>query len=187
MTKTSMLAVLLAMACVPAFASAPHPFHSSMAEMEYNAETNRIEVALKLYAVDSEVALTRLGGKPCNLDNEPNRDRLLQTYLASRFRIVEDKETTPKRSSENKGKPLPRAKGKSAFNYVGSEVSGAHLWVYFELQVPKASKQFTLQNDVLLEVQKQQLNVVRFRAGKSQQTQFFNEKNKTRKLTFKNA
>ena len=48
--------------CSAAIAGTPHPFHTSMAEVEYNPETKRLEVALKLYTVDAETALTRLNG-----------------------------------------------------------------------------------------------------------------------------
>jgi hypothetical protein len=177
--------LLAAVVCMPAYASAAHPFHTSMAEMEYNAKTRRFEVALKLYAVDCETALARVSGKPCDLDNEEARDKLLGKYIQQRFQIVDAKAAKSTRTpAKPASKQTQSASSTKRFNYVGSEVSGASLWVYFELEPPSGEPNFTLRNEVLLEVQPEQVNVIRLQHNRVQQTQFFNAKNKTRKLAF---
>lgn len=162
--------------CSAAIAGTPHPFHTSMAEVEYNPETKRLEVALKLYTVDAETALTRLNGKACDLDDEKQRDRLLEKYLVSRFatETAKAKVTTKTKRPKSQKKTKPTA---GQLRYVGSEISGGDLWTYFELPVPPG-KSFKLRNDVLVDVQPKQLNVVQFVGPAGKQTTFCNARNR---------
>lgn len=177
----TLIALLVCVTCCPAFASQPHPFHTSIAEVEYNPDSKRLEVALKLYAVDAETALTQLAGKACDLDNEKQRDPLLKRYLLARFSTESVK---PPRKGDKAEGTDKKPKTESTLRYIGSEIDGANLWAYFELPVPKPGE-FLMRNEVLTEVQQQQLNVVRFRGPAGEQTLFFSSKNKRCSLSLK--
>lgn len=173
----SVLPVLLfALSCATTLAATPHPFHSSFAEMEYNPETKRLEVALRLYIVDCETALTKLNGKPIEINDEASRDKLLSKYLASKFRIEPTVVAKPKLREKTES-------GKTGINYLGSEFEKAYVWVYFELTPPMNSHEFSLRNDVLVEVQPEQTNVVQFRHPNGRKLHSFDAKNRVRKLS----
>lgn len=163
-----LLLIAAAAVALPEPALAVHPFHVSVAEVEYNTETRKLEIALRMYGVDIERALSKLAGKPCDLDDEKSRDKLLPQYLAKRF-------TTESATPGPKG---TRSTGR--MSYVGSELSGADLWAYFELTVPDGGRRFVLRNAVLTGVQPEQLNVVSLRSPAGRQTLFFNRKQLTR-------
>ena len=168
-------AVAVAVCSATANAGTPHPFHTSMAEMEYNPQTKRFEISLKLYAVDAETALSRINGKACDLDDEATRDRLMERYLSKRFQTESTTKVKPavtgNDDTKNPAKPQP-----PQLVYVGSQLSGADVWAYFEL--PSQGKDFKLRNEVLTEVQHEQLNIVRFKGPAGTQTLYFNRDNK---------
>lgn len=171
-------AAVVAACSATANAGTPHPFHTSMAEVEYNPQTKRFEISLKLYAVDAETALSRINGKACDLDDETSRDRLMERYLSKRFQTESTTKVKPavtgnddKKKKKNPAKPkLPQ------LVYVGSQLSGADVWAYFEL--PSHGKHFKLRNEVLTEIQHEQLNIVRFKGPAGTQTLYFNRDNK---------
>jgi len=179
-------AVLVAGMCGAAEPAA-HPFHVSMAEVEYNPKSRAMEVALKLYAVDAEQALRRIRSKDgkFDFDDEQQRDTLLKKYLPTRF-YVQRGATKKKRASGPidpvSGRALAPAKTKQeptmpSFRYVGSEIDGAWVWAYFEVPVDLSRGQFELSNTVLNEIQLEQLNVVAFKTPRGRaQTIYFNRK-----------
>ena len=179
----------------PTRATEPHPFHVSMAEVEYNPQSKALEVALKLYAVDAEQALRRIKDKATkfDFDTEAQRDKLLKKYLPTRFSvrtIAKPNKPAPKTidpvsgralaPGKNQKQPTPKA---PAFRYVGSETDGAWVWAYFELPVDLSRGQFELSNTVLNEIQLEQLNVVAFKplTGRAQ-TIYFDRKKPTQPL-----
>lgn len=68
-------------------AEPPHPYHVSLAEVNWNPKSQKFEVALCLWPADLEKALARQTGRPVDLAKEPNVDRLLESYVSQRFII----------------------------------------------------------------------------------------------------
>ncbi len=188
----SLIAVVIlgSSASIQATEPTTHPFHTSMAEVEYNPQSKALEVALKLYAVDAEQALHRIRkkGTKFDFDNEKQRDALFAKYLPSRF-VASALTPAPDKPSEQKKPAKPQAKGSSkakrpALRYVGSEVEGAYVWAYFELPVDVSKGQFELVNKVLTGVQLEQLNVVTFKSSRGRsQTLYFDRKTPKRSIS----
>ena len=65
----------------------PHPYHVSIAEVNWNPESQKFEVALCLWPADLEKALAHQTGRPIDLAKEPEVDRLMETYVSKRFTI----------------------------------------------------------------------------------------------------
>lgn len=88
-------------------AEPPHPYHVSLAEVNWNAKSQKFEVALCLWPADLEKALAQQTGRPIDLEKEANVDRLMEAYIAKRFTIhstnkqTEPKQTTPLASTSN--------------------------------------------------------------------------------------
>lgn len=136
-----------------------HPFHTTTAEMEFNAETGRLEVALKIAAVDFEQLVQggtamvspnsgslEVADSTIRLGKEPVRERLAARYLEKQFMVTIE------------GKPC-------RFEWVGVEDEIANKWLYFEIILPNAkstSGELTLTNKVLCDRNNNQINTVVF-------------------------
>lgn len=107
-----------------ATAFAVHPTHSSLAEMEWNQKTKRIEVSLRLDSFELERELSFLHGKTVNLETTPEITGLVRTYLAERISV-----STP---------ACPQCR----IHWHGEELEFREFWVYFELELqPDADSQ----------------------------------------------
>jgi len=56
-----------------------HPYHVSVAEIERDVETDRLEVALKVWPEDLEKALTAQEGESVNLDRTEGVDEMIRS------------------------------------------------------------------------------------------------------------
>ena len=77
-------------------AEPPHPYHVSLAEVNWNAKSNKFEVALCLWPADLEKALARQTGRPIDLEKEANIDQLMEAYIGKQFTIHSTNERTKK-------------------------------------------------------------------------------------------
>ncbi|ADV62808.1 hypothetical protein Isop_2230 [Isosphaera pallida ATCC 43644] len=109
---------------VPAAANSDHrghPFHVTIAEVEYNPETNRFEVALRVDPLDLQQALAkRLKQPERDLERIENLQDHLNGYVADHFRIVGADGSSP-------ANPL---------SWVGHEIDVKTAWLYFEITAP---------------------------------------------------
>jgi hypothetical protein len=159
MAKLTGLTLLIA-CCLPWPQALAHPFHISVAEMEYNPQTKKIEVSLKLHAVDFERALSQLAGRTVNVDKQPIKE-LASAYLSERFYLVEPS-VASRDASVDAVKDLTGNK-RSQLHFVGHELQTTWLWLYFELQPPETVQDLWLVNTVLFETTAGQINTVTVR------------------------
>ncbi|QDV63338.1 DUF6702 family protein [Crateriforma conspicua] len=109
-----------------------HPVHATEAEVEFNAKSGRLEVALRLDVLDAELidkVASRISVPDAKPDPTAERDTddeavSLQTrrrlvYLARNFGVG--------------AKPPRDAAGR--YHWVGEEPDGAYVWWYFEIDV----------------------------------------------------
>ncbi len=136
-----------------AWAVAAHEYHASLAEVELNAESGRLEVALRVIPEDFEAVLGAKLGRSVRLE-AADVDSVIAEYLESRFLVAGESRT-----------PQPIV-------WVGKEVSHQAAWLYFEIPV-ESGEGWTLDNRVLLEHDSSQINTVLFRAGDKQATWTF--------------
>ena len=81
-------------------AEPPHPYHVSLAEVNWNAKSQKFEIALCLWPADLEKALARQTGRPIDLEKEANIDRLMEVYIGKHFTIHSANEQTKKPKKE---------------------------------------------------------------------------------------
>ena len=91
-----------------------HPIHETVCEVEWNAKTNRVEVALRLDALDEQWIATTIGAE-VNGQWQPK-------YLRSQ--LVFDPTSDKMGGSKWKGRPL---------DWVGRKFEGGHVWWFFEV------------------------------------------------------
>ncbi|QDT06498.1 hypothetical protein K227x_49080 [Rubripirellula lacrimiformis] len=100
-----------------------HPVHETVAEVEWNPQTKRLEVALRLDVDDERWIADKMAAR-AEADGIPwDRSKTstwAMAYLQPRFRAA----------------PLP-ASGKSdstRYHWIGHDQDGAHVWWYFEIE-----------------------------------------------------
>lgn len=149
--ESAFTVLLLALGwAIPACA---HPFHISTAEVEYDAQTDRLQVSLKLQAIDLEQALARLAGKRIVIEQAEAAEQIAELLGRSFYVSAEAKES-------------PR----SQIHWVGQELKGAWLWLYFELELPPQRAELRLFNTILFDSNDSQINTVSVRHGNQRTT-----------------
>ncbi len=131
-----------------------HPFHFSSAEIEYNSDTKRFEVSLRSNGQDLETALTRFAGSPVNLEKTLDIDQRIVKYLAGSFYLTRTVNSAIEAAVNSPAKVESRSK----LTWIGKEVDGLWVWLYFELEPPAGTNSLWLTNRVLVEESDEQLN-----------------------------
>jgi hypothetical protein len=137
---TVVLAVLLG--CAAARPAAAHKFYTSLARVEYNAGEKTVEVTLRVFADDLELALKRRAGREVRLDRTKDADRLVLAYLRDTFVI---------RNRDGESKTL---------RWVGMELRSGVAWLYVEADMPEGLAGGRLRDHVLFELFREQVNTV---------------------------
>ena len=153
-----------------------HPFHISSAEVEYDPKTDRLQVSLKVQALDIEQALSQLASQRIKLE-QADADELLVDYISGHFYLALQGASAEQAASNLESsleEPLPSLQGsRSRVHWLGRELKGAWLWLYFELEIPqpdatrsdpqRAREELQLINTVLCETNSRQINTVSVR------------------------
>jgi hypothetical protein len=140
--RVGLVCSLIAVAALTNIATA-HPFHTSVAEAEWNAETKRLEVALRVAADDFETALNAHSETRIRLDESDSADQAAQAYLKETFVIRRAKEEEP-----------------LELKWSGKEVTPKAVWLYFEVEAPDGVEGYELSNRVLHETEETQINTL---------------------------
>ena len=173
---------LLAACALVAAGPAPHPGHSSYAEVSHDNVRGELQVSLGMLAIDFEKTLSQRTGKRVNLDKTKGIDKIIETYLADRFAVT----------LADGSKPSP--------HFAGREDMGKNVWIYFTVPLaPKQAKKpaqgehdgagpddlltgVVLRNRVLMELNAEQRNLVELRDGKRRRMLTFTRKNQVQPL-----
>jgi hypothetical protein len=150
MTTAVLLACCAALCAAHARATAPpaaaaHKYYMSLAQVEYNAEDKSVEVSLRIFIDDLELALTRRAGRRVSLDRTKDADRLVLSYLADTFEI---------KNRDGATKPL---------KWVGMELRSSVAWIYVEAEMPEGLTGARLRDHILFELFDKQVNKVSVR------------------------
>lgn len=141
-------AALLACALLWPGGAAAHKYYTSLARAEYNEETKAVEVALRVFADDFELALTRRSGRKIHLDKAGDAAAAAAfAYLRETFEV-----------SGRDGRRVE-------LRWVGMETQGDVAWLYFEAPLPEGPSGAALRDRVLLELFRTQVNIVNFKYG----------------------
>lgn len=129
---------------------AAHPFHVSVCDINFNAETSAVEITHKIFLDDLENALRNEAGRSVDLVKNIGTDEfeaLLVKYLQSNFSCAVD------------GK-------KTTLTYVGSEIQADALWVYQEAVNVDTFTRVEVKNTILFELFDDQTNLVHVKKNK---------------------
>ena len=112
------------------FAALVHPVHETLAEVEWNAKSKRFEVALRLHQLDEQWLKKRYGRRT-------GKQSWAIEYVSDHIRIA---------SPPKKGEADP-----TKYHWIGRQVSGAHVWWYFEIETKEGHPPDWIEQRVLFE------------------------------------
>lgn len=160
---TCLVSFVLLCASTAANTGFAHPFHISIAELEFNSKTGRIEVSLKMHASDLERALQTQLRRRVNVEKE-KLDAEISKYLSEHFRIIKVLEKDASEDAE--------IKSLSSIKMAGTEMETSWIWLFFEMEVDKEARQskMQLENTVLLDLIDKQINMVSVRYSKKRKS-----------------
>ncbi len=146
-----------------------HDFHTSLTQMQVNPKTKVVEVSIRAFTDDLELALTREnGGKPVRLAGPAKPDALLERYVRRHFLLA-----------DNQRKPLP-------YTYLGYEPEADAQWVYLEMPAPGPAlfKNSVMKQDILMEVFGDQVNLVTIQIDQQKKTFVFRNNQPVQAVSF---
>lgn len=122
-----------------------HKFYVSLAQVEYNAETKSLEIAIRVFPDDLELALKRANNRNVDLARTPDVDKLLLAYLQTHFEIQ-------------------NAKGETQIlQWVGKETEVDSTWLYLESPCPGGLTDARARNTLFFELYPEQANTINFK------------------------
>lgn len=124
-----------------------HPYHTSLMEMEWNAEAQQWELALRFLPEDLEDALQLAAGKRVDLERTAGVDELMLEYIRQHLKLL------PATAPAEDG-----AADTNTWQWVGKEVGYKAIWIY--LTVKASAPPLRLGNSLLFERNPQQVNRV---------------------------
>lgn len=128
-----------------------HPFYVSVTEINYNASGKSLEISAKIFTDDLELTLNKAFNKQLDLMNPEKDDineinQLLQAYMERHLILFAD------------GKRLN-------FKILGFEREKEAIWSYFEAEKVEAFSSLQVQNAILYDQFKDQINLVHVTSG----------------------
>lgn len=137
-------------------ASSPdaHPFYVSVVEVEHNSKDKSLEVSCKIFIDDMEDVLKQNYKVAVDLSNasqESRNSQLLQDYITRHLSFTAD------------GKP-------AKLNFVGFEKEKESIYCYFESPNLPALKKLDVNNSLLHDFKKDQINIMHITANGSRKS-----------------
>ncbi len=147
---------------------ATHPIHLSLTEVQHNPTAGTLEISLRIFIDDLDVALEQqYRVKPYLASNKeiPEAEKYIRAYVEQKFMLSMD------------GKPVK-------LRIIGTEYETDAVWVYVEAdQVPQAQN-FRVVNKILLDLYEDQTNIVSFKANNQKKSLRLGKDNEAGDITF---
>lgn len=127
-----------------------HPFYLSVTEIKYNEKNKTAEISCKIFVNDLEDALKKTTGKNVDLLNAQNKEvnqKFIKEYLDQRLLIKINGQV-------------------KKYEMLGYEREEDAIWSYFEITKCDLPKNIEVDNKILYDQIKEQINLVRVEIGK---------------------
>ncbi len=149
-----------------------HPAHLSLAEADYNRDTQRLEIAVAIFADDLLLALRKQAPASVSYTKTPSAelDRVIQAYLGANFHVMAKDGTV------------------QSLHWVGREFDQddgeQRLWLYFESPLPGGPEGARIHHGLLHDTIPQQRNTVAVRDGPLRTTLVFDPGDSAKTIRF---
>ncbi len=159
--KYLVLWIFLCMA-VPAHC---HPLHLTFTNLEFKTQNNRWLLTIKVFTDDFSTNLKRSTGYesvPDNKQGNGEADKILKTWLDTRFRIWFDKVQIPV----------------DTWKFDGIKVKEDASWITFVITAPMPVSEIRIRNTILMDLYSDQKNLFLLTLGRKQSAYEFKNKDK---------
>lgn len=126
-----------------------HPVHETISEVEWNGETRRLEVALRLHVLDEQRLQRRYA------DPETPYAQWAPAYLKKTYRI-----DPPRRPGQTRN---------ATYHWVGRKPEGSHVWWFFEVEPKDGAMPEKLEQRMFFEHDKRYIHRVVVLGGEQRQ------------------
>lgn len=136
------------------FSGIAHPFYLSVTEMKYNTKNKTIEVSCKLFTNDLESALKKLNNKTVDLINPKDKaeaEKLVSDYIFKHLSV----------NLNGKNRTL---------KFIGYEKEDDVIWAFMQIENCETPKQLAINNSLLYDILKEQINIVHFEMNGNKQS-----------------
>ena len=165
MFRTLLLLPVLLLSTLAVWA---HAYHATIMDVRYNPTKQQLEIALKVFTDDFEMALSTGQPATISLDHSPRPlVTQLTTALLRKSLVFSDK----------KGVSLP-------LQLLGLQKENDAHWLYCTIKLPRSFSGFTLRHSLLLDHFPDQMNIVNVEAGGKKQSQLFRNGEETQKFSW---
>jgi len=137
---------LVVLAVIMIITGFKHPMHVTVTEIEFDKNAKAIEMSMHVFRDDLETEIRQLlneGDMEILELNESKRDEVLGKYLKQQVKIKVN------------GKDIE-------ISYLGHQVEGEAIWAFMEVPNIKKLKTLEIENNTLLDLYKDQANLVHF-------------------------
>ena len=146
-----------------------HPIHVSVTEIEYDQERKALEMTMRIFVDDLELAIRNDLNEP-TLDitlprNGKTTDELVEAYIRKNFKL--------------------KVNGKEQeFEYLGQEIELPVIYVYIQSTNIKKLKDIEVYNSIITETYDDQTNIIHIEVDGEIRSMKLDEENKKDVLTF---
>jgi hypothetical protein len=148
--------IMLLLSCAGDFwTTNAHTFHTSLAQMEYNAQEKSLEISLEVFTNDLETVLSKRSGKRVRLDKTDGADGLVLAYLQDTLNLKNGLGEIKKLS------------------WVGMEPKADAIWLYVEVSMPEGLSGASLRDRLFFELLEDQVNIVHLKYEDKKADLFF--------------
>ena len=146
-----------------------HPLHVSVTEIEHDAKEKRLEIVMRIFIDDLELAIKNGMNDPYLDITAPGEgystDGLIKNYISDKFKInVNGKE--------------------EVVEYVGHEVELPVIYLYAKVEKVRKLKTIRILNNMIMETYDDQTNLVHVEVDNNTKSLKLTEKNKEDRLSF---
>ncbi len=144
------------------FSSFVHQFYVSITEIQYNRDTQSLEVSCKVFADDYIFAVEKEYSQKLHFgtpNQHPKSDEMMEQYALCRLQLKAD------------GQPL-------TVKYFGKEIEMDVFWFYFEVPVT-SFHELEVGNNMLMELFPTQTNIVHITKDDNKKSLLLNRNQKT--------
>lgn len=145
-----------------------HKEYYSLTEINYNKNDKALQMSMRLFTNDIDLALKKHFNKPTEIGTEneiSDADKLLTLYLNQKFIIEVNNQI-------------------ATYNFVGKEFEKDVTYVYLEILDIKKVKNISVQNSVLTEIFNEQENIVKLHINDTNKSLILSKENDKGMLKF---
>lgn len=150
MKITKKYLILLVFTTLSAIGGAAHPYYISLCQVNFNPETESLEIQLKIFADDLALGLEKQGNNRLFLGEEnenPGTNDFIMEYLQKVMQFTVNGQAVK-------------------YNFIGREIEDGAVWSYLEIPGVSDLKTIAVTSTLLTEVIETQANMVQVQKGK---------------------